>query len=304
MHRLYKSVMFAFAATVSLGIAVGVHAKTGAVSPGDEAAVRAASKEFLAAARRGDENALRKMLTPEGDFVDSTGRVLKAGELIRQLAASPSPASGAAADSVSETTLRFITPDIAVEDGVADRAAAGAGGITIRRFTAVWAKRDGKWLLDSLREASVEASPLNEHLKPLEWLLGEWVATTDDTAILVSSHWCDGGNYIMREFIVAHDGGEMISGTQRIGWDPLGGQIKSWTFDSQGGSGEERWLQDGKRWLVETTDITADGKKGKTSSIFVPANERCFTWEVASADIGGANLKPVRVEFRRAAEDK
>ena len=186
-------------------------------------------------------------------------------------------------ESVSVTTVRFITPDTAIEDGMADRATAADGSPLNRRFTALWVKRDGKWILDSLREVAAESSSLNENLKPLGWLLGEWAAKTDNTSILVSSHWNDEGNFILREFVVAHDNGETVTGTQRIGWDPVARQIKSWTFDSEGGSGEERWRQEGNRWLVDTVDVTADGQQGKTSCVYIPGDARRFTWEVAGA---------------------
>ena len=102
----------------------------------------------------------------------------------------------------------------------------------------------------------------------------------------------------------SRDGGGTIRGTQRIGWDAINGRIKSWTFDSQGGAGEEQWRHDGKRWIVDTVDVTADGKKGKTSSVYIPGEGHHFVWEVAGADVAGVALKPMRVEFRRAAEDE
>jgi hypothetical protein len=304
MQRTGSFSVFLWAAMACLGMAVIARAEAGAPPQGDANAVRAAAREFLGAARRGDEGALRKMWTPAGDFADASGKVLKAAELIHQLAALPKADAGATDDSISDATLRFVTPDVAIIDGMTDRACETDGSILTRRFTAVWVKREGKWLLDSLREAAVEASPLNEHLKPLEWLVGEWVGTTDDASILVSSHWCDEGNFVVREFAFARDGGGTISGTQRIGWDAINGKIKSWTFDSQGGAGEENWRRDGKRWIVDTVDVTADGKKGKTSSVYVPGDENHFVWEVAGADVAGVPLKPVRVEFRRAAEDE
>ncbi len=304
MFRSYKIVTFACALMAGLGTAVVVNAQAGKPPQGEASAVHAAARDFLIAARRGDEAVLRKMWTPDGEFIDGSGRVMKAAELIHQLAASPKADVTSAEDSVFDATLRFVTPDVVIFDGMADRVCDTDGNILTRRFTAVWVKRDGKWLLDSLREASADASSLNNHLKPLEWLVGEWVGTTDDTAVLVSSHWSDGGNFIVREFVVARDGSGTISGTQRIGWDAAAGQIKSWTFDSQGGAGEAHWRRDGNRWIVDTVDVTADGKKGKTSSVYVPGDERRFTWEVAVADMAGVALKPMLVEFRRAAEDE
>lgn len=301
MLGAHKTLFFVCAALISLAADAVVYSQPAAPSRNDADAVRAASKDFQMAARRGDGNAVQKMWTPDGEYVDANGRVLKASDLIGRLTATPRIGSEPIAESVSETTVRFVTPDVAIESGRVDCVNAADGGLLDRRFTALWVKRDGKWLLDSLYESFADESPFNKHLKPLEFLLGEWVGTTDDAAILVSSHWSGEGNYILREFAFARDGGETVLGTQRIGWDPVGGRIKSWTHDSQGGTGEEVWRRDGQRWLVDTVDVSPDGKQGKTSTVYVPGGDQSYTWEVAGAEVAGVRLKPLRVEFRRAA---
>ena len=184
-----------------------------------------------------------------------------------------------------------------------DCGTAGDGGVISGRYTAVWVKRDGRWLLDSLREATTAATPRNENLKPLEWLLGEWVGATDDSEILVSARWSDGGNYIIREFALRGDGGE-TTGTERIGWDPTSGEFRSWTFDSQDGRGEGRWKQDGSRWLVETTEVMGDGKKASTLAAVTPGGDGHYVWEVRSSKIGNQNVPSRRVKFTRTPEVK
>lgn len=304
MLRACKSLIFVCITVVGLAADTVVYSQPAAAAGNDADAVRAASKDFQRAARHGDGNALQKMWTPDGEYVDANGRVLKSGDLIGRLAATPRVDSDPIAESVSETTVRFVTPDVAIESGKLDCLHAPEGGLLDRRFTALWVKRDRKWLLDSLYESMAGELPFNEHLKPLEFLLGEWVGTTDNAAILVSSHWGGEGNYILREFAFARDGGETVLGTQRIGWDPVGGRIKSWTFDSQGGTGEEVWRRDGQRWLVDTVDVSPDGKQGKTSTVYVPGGEHSYTWEAANAEVAGVKLKPLRVEFHRAARSK
>lgn len=264
-------------------------------------AVRAASKEFQQCVRRADADALRKLCTTDGQYIDATGQVTKAGEMINRFAALPPSNDNAPEQAASEQTLRFLTPDVAMESKV-DNTNAADGGLLNRRLTAIWVKREGKWLLDSLHEHVGEATPFNEHLKALDWLLGEWVGTTDDASILVSSHWSGGGNYIVREFVFARDRGEVVNATQRIGWDPVAKRIKSWTFDSQGGTGEEIWRHEGQRWIVDTSDVSPDGKQGKTSSVYIPVDENNYKWEVIGADVAGTKLKPLRVEFHRAAD--
>ena len=57
MQLLGRVLTFVWAVTACLGVAAVADAQAGKEPQGDASAVRAASKEFLAAARRGDESA-------------------------------------------------------------------------------------------------------------------------------------------------------------------------------------------------------------------------------------------------------
>jgi len=150
--------------------------------------------------------------------------------------------------------------------------------------------------------AAAPQSPANQ-LQPLAWLIGEWVGTTNYGAVLVSSQWSDGGNYIVREFLLRGDHGAEAGGTQRIGWDPINRRIKSWTFDSQGGSGEGVWRRDGERWAVDSTEVTADGQQVTLSAVYTPVDDRRFVWEIKGALSPDRPLPAQRIEFTRAADD-
>jgi hypothetical protein len=260
--------------------------------------VRAASRKYVASNERGDSKSLTQMWTEGGDYIDASGSVFSAKQLL------DGRAEGATADVVidslssDESTVRFITSDVAIEDGISE---AGS------RFTAIWVKRDGRWLLDSLRESTCDGPRGNEKLKSLAWLVGEWAAKAGDTDVLVSSHWSDDGQYIVREFLVRADGREDITATQRIGADSSTGKIRCWTFDSNGGMSEGTWRMDGERWVVNTKDVLADGTTSKTSATYVPRGDGTFVSETTSSlDAGegkpAVKLPPLRVEFKRAAE--
>jgi uncharacterized protein (TIGR02246 family) len=267
-------------------------------------AIRAAAKDYRAAMLRGDVETLSRMWTPNGDYVDASGQMLKAQELIREQVAASSPDVAAEQVPMPDSSLRFVTPEVAIEDGTTDYGISADGSEVAGRFTAVWVNRDGRWLLDSLREATASSPTPNDRLQPLAWLIGEWVGKTDDSAMLVSSHWSEQGSYIVRNSIVRADGGEALSGTERIGWDPIAGRIKSWTFDSQGGSGEGRWRRDGERWVIDCEEVMSDGGKASTSIVYSPGDEGSYLWEVKSAQAAGVNLPPMRVDFKRAKDDQ
>jgi hypothetical protein len=147
--------------------------------------------------------------------------------------------------------------------------------------------------------AAASSSP-GDRLHELEWLLGEWTGATENAVVLVSAHWCEGGAFIEREVVVHSNGGGEVGGTQRIGWDPVKGQIKCWTFDSQGGTGEGYWRRDGNSWIVESQEVLADGRQSATTTAFAPLGEGRFVWEATNSKVGGESLPAQRIEFVRA----
>jgi len=252
--------------------------------------------------QRGDHAALRGMWTAEGDYVDASGKVTKAKDLFPESARQPATEVPQSEVTGWESSLRFITPEVAIEDGILESGARSDGSTVSHRFSVVWVKRDGQWLIDSLREATSSSPSIHDRLSPLSWLVGEWAAQTKDGEILVSAHWSDQGKYLIRDFVVRGEGREPISGTERIGWDPAAKKIKSWMFDSQGGAGEGYWRRDGEQWVVEAVETMPDGNKAETSLIYMPTKPGQFMWEVARSQVADEKLPAQRIEFNRAAE--
>jgi uncharacterized protein (TIGR02246 family) len=304
MSGTTKFLIAACASVLSFAIAMPLRGQAAESSPDEASAVRAAAEQYFEAVRRGDVEEMRRMWTTDGEYVDASGRVIKAQSLLQDARNAPQGNIKSTDAAAPTSSLRFVTPDVAIEDGTCDLGASGGGSAVNGRFSVVWVKREGHWLLDSVREAVATNPASGDQLHPLDWLLGEWIGQSGDAVILVSSHWSEGGNYIVRDFVFLSEGDELLTGTQRIGWDPSAGKIKSWMFDSNGGSGEGYWRRDGQRWIVDSEEVMPDGKKASASTIFTPGDANHFVWEVQSAKVGDVNLPPRRVEFKRAAEDK
>ncbi len=99
------------------------------------------------------------------DLVDQAGHALKVQALLER-ARKRADEEGNIPPPIrkSEThSIRFITPDVALEDGTFEREVA-ADGSHQGRYTAVWVKRDGKWLLDGERESPVRADAVADPL--------------------------------------------------------------------------------------------------------------------------------------------
>ncbi len=249
-------------------------------SKSDEQAIRARAKEFLSAVGRGDAKALGDLWTPDGDLVDEQGRSTPARELIEQEAKAASAGPRPPIKLVA-TTIRFLTPDVAIEDGTSEvtpKAAASAPPVQ-GRFTAIWVRRDGKWRLATVREARLDATSGAPQLAELEWMVGDWSGTTNQATIDVSVHWNSTHSLLIREMKVVHDGHLVFNGIQRINWDAAAGKIKSWMMDSDGGYGEGTWTKDGDAWMVRATGVLADGRRTSSVNICTPVGKDSFTWQ-------------------------
>jgi hypothetical protein len=80
---------------------------------------------------------------------------------------------------------------------------------------------------------------------------------------------------------------------QIIGWDASKKQIRSWTFDSEGGFAEATWTQKGKQWFVHNKGVLADGRKAAMVNVIKQVDGNSFTWETIERTAGGELLPNV-----------
>src|SRR5260370_31440815 len=78
---------------------------------------------------------------------------------------------------IEVASLKFPTPDTAVEDGTTGVLAPDGSVPSRARCTNLLTKEDGQWLLASVREAAYVTPSNYENLRELEWVIG---ARVDD----------------------------------------------------------------------------------------------------------------------------
>jgi len=232
------------------------------------AGIRAAANAYISALEQGKPDILAAAWTPDGNFVDAAGRSFKARELI---ATEFRKGVGAKRSDLQVTIdgIRLITPEVAVEDGRVLHAAAPGEHPQRSRYTAVWVKQGSRWLLDSLREAMSPQPATNVRLAEVKWLLGDFSGRSlEGMRMIVSSTMSSDGNFVLREFYITLPDGTKRRSSQRIGWDPLTGGLKSWTFHSDGGYGEGVWKRQGDVWIVNNSGVSVDGKRTSHTTIY------------------------------------
>ncbi len=192
---------------------------------------------------------------------------------------------------ITVTSLRLLTPDVAIEDGTTDLLPTDSGPPSRARYTVIHVKQDGQWRLASVREAVFVPPSQYDYLQELEWLIGDW-RDTGDTAegARMSFAWAEQQNFIVASLTTTLKGIPVSSATQWIGWDPVAQQIRSWSFELSGGFGEGIWTKDGNQWMIKTTFTLRDGKQVSATNIITPVDEETLTWQSQDLTVGGTAL--------------
>jgi uncharacterized protein (TIGR02246 family) len=300
-----RSAMFWFVAPLVLSAGLSARPALAADSD-DNAAETAAMKKnaeaFTAAFDKGDAKAVAAFWTPDGDYVDETGRHMKGREEIEKAFTEFFGENKGLKVQIHTESLRFVTPEVAIEDGVTAVTEADGGPPSRARYTVVHVKKDGKWILSSVRD-SPYAPPSNyEHLKELEWAIGDWVNESDKGgAARVSFEWAENQNFIHGTFADTFKNVEVSGGTQTIGWDPIKKELRSWTFDEDGAFGEGTWTHDGDHWVIKSVLVLPDGKKVAATHIVTQVGADAITWQAKDRTVDGKPVPDIKeIKMKRA----
>lgn len=128
-------------------------------------------------------------------------------------------------------------------------------------------------------------------LAMLDWIVGDWVNESGDSSIEFNCHFTKNGSFLVRSFKNVSTSENQMSGMQVIAWDPKRAAIRSWTFDSAGGFGEDTWSQSGNRYTIRATYTLPDGGTASAVNVFTFVDSDRCTWKSVSREIDG-ELQP------------
>lgn len=272
----------------------------------DEAAIHAAAKTYIDALAKGDAAAISALWTPDGDIVDAYGNLLpgrRAGDTDAPREEQPDRPEF----RIQETRLRFLTSDVAIEDGTVEVVPSTGPPLT-GRFSATWVKHEGAWKLAAVREARGEEPTPDAVLADLDWMVGDWVVVDapgrhDDPSkpqIEVSARWNASKTYLTRTMTITPGANvPPLEITQRIGWDPLSKSVHSWVFGSDGSHGEANWTRDGKSWVAQARAIHPDGSQSTSLNIYTyDGKDRC-EWKSLPTHVGSEAMPTVNMTMVR-----
>jgi uncharacterized protein (TIGR02246 family) len=269
----------------------------------DRAAIRAVADAYVAAYNRGDAKAVAGYWSENGQWINPDGKPINGRAAIRKELEEMFALSKGLHLEIVDFSVRFVTPDVAVEEGKV-RVTRPGEEPSDSSYIAIDHKQNGEWLLDTVRETDEPAaeadSPSDSPLKELGWLVGEWGNSDSKSGITASTNvsWTKNKAFLNYSFKVSVPGEEDLEGTQVIGWDPAEGTIRSWMFDCDGGFGEGTWTKKDNHWIIKFKQVLPDGGKASATNIYTIIDKDTITWQSIGREIDGQfmdNVGPIKV---------
>lgn len=257
----------------------------------DEAAIRKGVEIYVQAFGKHDAKALAELWSPDAVYTNrltgeqAVGRAAITEQFTELFKVQPDLKL-----DVSLESIQLLSPNVAVEHGTAKLLTPKMEPEEVK-YTAIYVKRDGKWMLDRVTDGDeVEAPSHYEQLKVLEWMIGTWVDEDDNARIETECNWAKNRNFITRSFSIEVGDRIDMSGMQIVGWDPAAKLIRSWTFDSDGGFAEATWTFKKDRWFIHNKGVLSDGRKATAVNVIKPVDANSFTWQTVERTAGGELL--------------
>jgi uncharacterized protein (TIGR02246 family) len=285
---------------LSLGcLPVAIAAPAG--DPADLIQIAAVGEAYVKAFEKGDAKAIAAFWTPDGDYVEQTGKVFKGREAIEGAFKPFFAANKGASLRIDSESISFPGDGVAIEDGSTSVIFADGTLPARGQFTNVFVKQDGKWLLASVRESDFVPPRNGQNLEGLSWAIGEWVEDSDENEIGHTSFlWAPGGNFIISRHAVTLNDNLLTTGTQYIAWDPASSQVRSWNFENDGGFGEGVWTVKDGTVSVQTQATLPGGKKLIATNTMSQNDDGTITWQSTARTLDGKPLPDTeKVKLKR-----
>jgi hypothetical protein len=145
---------------------------------------------------------------------------------------------------------------------------------------------------DTIAESATSENPLHT----LDWLVGNWSGKTENGEVEFGCKFSKNDAFLIRSFRILNPSEGTMSGMQVVAWDPAKEMIRSWTFDSEGGFGEDTWTQADDRYTMRTVYTLADGGTCSAINVMTYVDDDTFHWKSTNREIDG-ELQPDTAEI-------
>ncbi len=291
-------------ATSHLPLIAQAHGQPPAKTDPDLEAVKNTAAKYGKAFEANDAAALAALFTEEAEFVDGSDTVVHGRKAIQEAFATLFKDNPKHKVVVDMDVVRRISSTCLVEEGTYTFQSTSDPKASSDRskYVILHVKQADGWRIASVRTNRDSAVAHHEQLKSLEWLVGSWVDEGADAVIETAWKWSEDGNYLLGEFKVTSKGKPSLKGTQRLGWDPVLKQIRTWVFDSGGGFSEGRCTPSGdNRWTMKSTGVSSDGDATSATTVYEKKHKDRFQINILDRLQDGDPLPDLSITIVRRA---
>src|SRR5262245_41620757 len=236
------------------------------------------------------------------DFVDVHGRFHEGRDLVSALFRRGFANNPGRKIQLTPAARKFLSPDIAMDDGILELT--GADGEKDRgRYTVVWTKVNGKWLIRSARDIPIDEEPAADTPQPppleeLGWMVGKWESKSDKYQITLDCEWQLDKSFLVQTYHVksAEDDFRVVT---YIAFDPAEVRFRSWFFDSRGGFGGGSWSKRGNVYKAAIVSVLPDGQVGSSVMTWEKLDDDTAAWQAVEREVGGELLPDSKQQYVR-----
>ena len=186
------------------------------------------------------------------------------------------------------TSARPVGDGLVVEEGERRITTAEGASAAQMHYVAVRSKQGDRWAIASYHEFADDPLPTpREILQSAAWLVGDWLDESPEGRTAITFRWSDDGNFLLGDYAMTGSDGSVSTSTQRIGWDPVTGQLRSWTFDADGGFSVGEWDAVAEGWAVKSEATMPDGTTGSATMTIAPKDADHFVVRVTDRIVAG-----------------
>jgi uncharacterized protein (TIGR02246 family) len=258
-----------------------------------DAIVETIQKEVAAsilAFNKRDAKAVAAFWAKDCEYVDESGQTFIGRGAVEKLYTELFAAQPEAKLQIMTDSIRLLSDSVAIEDGQSVFEPSPAAASIISKHTAIHVKVDGKWLLASVRETSVDKSSTSDDLADLEWLIGDWTAEENGARTDSKCRWIVNKKFVERSYTTTQVDGTSTTGLQIIGWNSQANHVQSWNFSADGGHAIGIWSAIEGGWLAKVSGTTGQSVSTTAVNLLKRLDDNAYVWQSVDRTIGEVRL--------------
>jgi uncharacterized protein (TIGR02246 family) len=265
-------------------------------------AIRKQVDAWTSAFNNRDAKAIAAFWTKEGEYVDESGTSLAGRAAVEAYFADVFAKNAPLKIQLASDSIRLLNENLAIEDGKAIISADTPSIAEVSKYTTVYTKVDGKWLIASLRDSYLEGSEDSKALEDLGWLIGDWVAEENGAKTESKCRWILNKRFVERSYTTTMVDGSVSHGLQIIGWNSQSKHVQSWTFSEDGGHAIGVWSATDSGWLAKVNGHTGANISTTAVNVLKRLDDNAYVWQSTARTAGDMVLPDTdEVIIRRKA---